>query len=529
MKIIIADDEPIAVESLVYMINKNFDNLEIAGTARTGKDAIELAIKTNPDIVIMDINMPGINGLDAIKRIKDINSNVCFLVITAYDYFDYAVESVALGVEDYLLKPVKEKEFVKTLKSIMDMVEDRSSRMQGILDQQEKLKLATPAIEASFIYSLCTFGENKSELNKYSNLLGYSDIGGYVLVLEFISKGDSQIDTHILGEKAYDEIRSILKLSCDCIVGPIMANQMIVYAFDDEYRTSYEQKVSSLKTVRKILRRLPDNKCSIFIGVGSYSNNIEDAKTSYNQAYNALHAIRNEENKAEDDPVSSHILHEDDIREISQASDTDFDKFIQEEFYSKIPHEKMTYLERKFDEIFSKLVLDKANSLSQLKNYMIGIVVEFSKRWEDAVKDNYSVLSLIMQASSEKDLYRISKQFVNEAIDSIYKSQKQKVNSIIEVADEYIEKNYNQSISLESVAKEVNLSSYYFSRFYKEETGINFSDKLSNVRIAKAKELLAKEDLSIKDVAFRVGFTDPNYFSKTFKKMTGLTASEYRN
>lgn len=102
------------------------------------------------------------------------------------------------------------------------------------------------------------------------------------------------------------------------------------------------------------------------------------------------------------------------------------------------------------------------------------------------------------------------------------------MNSIIEKANQYIEDHYKEEISLEDVAKEVNLSSYYFSRFYKEETGINFTDKLSNVRIEKAKELLKDKNLSIKDVCFMVGYMEPNYFSKIFKKVTGYTASDYK-
>lgn len=107
-KVIIADDEPIAVQSMEYMLNKNFDNIRIVGAARSGKDAIEKAYETYPDIILMDINMPGINGIEAMKQIREKNKNVKFIVVSAFDYFDYAVESVALGVIEYLLKPVKE-------------------------------------------------------------------------------------------------------------------------------------------------------------------------------------------------------------------------------------------------------------------------------------------------------------------------------------------------------------------------------------------------------------------------------------
>ena len=91
-----------------------------------------------------------------------------------------------------------------------------------------------------------------------------------------------------------------------------------------------------------------------------------------------------------------------------------------------------------------------------------------------------------------------------------------------------MEKHFSDDISLEDIAKEVNLSSYYFSRFYKSATGINFSDRLTGIRIEKAKDYLKGTELSIKEVSYMVGYTDPNYFSKMFKKITGCTASEYK-
>lgn len=530
MKILIADDEPIAVESLVYMIKRNFSQLDIVGTARTGKDAVEQTIKLHPDIVIMDINMPGLNGLDAIKKLRSINSSISFLIITAYDYFDYAAQSVSLGVEEYLLKPVNELKFVDTLNTIIRGVEERKEKMKELLDQQEKLELATPAIEASFIYSLCTFAENKRELEKYGNLLTGQNEGGYVLIIEFLNNKQDHIDAHILGEKVYNECRSVLKSTCNCIVGPAMANQIIVYVLDEEHRNNYEQKMSSIKLARKILRRALYTYPDIYIGIGKYYKEIKDAKISYAQAYNALISLHKMEGNKGEYPISTHILHDDDIRETQEILDVDynFDNLIEEEFFSKIPHEDEAYVERKFDEIFTQLASNENISLNVLKNYMICLIVGFAKRWENLIKDYYSVLNLIIQTPSKQELHRICKQFLNEVLGAICNSRKQKVNSIIEKANNFIEEHYSREISLDMVAREVNLSSYYFSRFYKEETGSNFSDKLSNVRIEKAKDLLSNEEISVKDVSYKVGFTDPNYFSKAFKKITGLTASEYR-
>ncbi|WMJ88664.1 response regulator [Anaerocolumna sp. MB42-C2] len=118
-KVLVVDDEPIAVESVVYMINKNFDSIDIIGTSRSGKDAIEKAYKFHPDIVFMDINMPGMNGLDVMKEIRLHIPNVSFIVISAYDFY---AESEAMGIEEYILKPVKETKFIETLNKALKKI-----------------------------------------------------------------------------------------------------------------------------------------------------------------------------------------------------------------------------------------------------------------------------------------------------------------------------------------------------------------------------------------------------------------------
>src|SRR4051794_28088382 len=102
-KILVADDENIVIESIKYIIEKNFDDVVIAGTARSGREAIEKAEALKPDLILMDIKMPGINGIDAIKEIKSSYSNALFIIISASEQFEFAKEAVNLGVFEYLL------------------------------------------------------------------------------------------------------------------------------------------------------------------------------------------------------------------------------------------------------------------------------------------------------------------------------------------------------------------------------------------------------------------------------------------
>lgn len=122
-RVLLVDDEPIAIDSLEYMLRKNRRDIEVVGKARSGRDAVEKAYNTRPDIVLMDINMPGINGLEAIRRIKETNSSAQFIITTAFDYFDYAVEAMELQATEYLLKPIREAKLLEVMEKVTAQVD----------------------------------------------------------------------------------------------------------------------------------------------------------------------------------------------------------------------------------------------------------------------------------------------------------------------------------------------------------------------------------------------------------------------
>ena len=136
-RILIADDEGLRLEGFKGVILAEFGEKCIVETAKTGRVVIEKAETFHPDIVFMDIHMPGINGIQAMREIRKFNNSALFYVISAYDKFDYAKEAISIGVEDYLLKPVNEEELNRVLKKISDelTVQWRSEREHQILKE----------------------------------------------------------------------------------------------------------------------------------------------------------------------------------------------------------------------------------------------------------------------------------------------------------------------------------------------------------------------------------------------------------
>ena len=152
--IMIADDEGIVLDSFTYLLNEEFGDSISIETAKTGRSVIELAERYRPDICIMDIRMPGINGIDAIKEIRKRNPGIIFIVISAYDKFGYAKEALSLGVMDYLNKPVDRQKFIDTIRKAMEQVDVREEKRAKELEILEKMETVTPIIENGLIYNL---------------------------------------------------------------------------------------------------------------------------------------------------------------------------------------------------------------------------------------------------------------------------------------------------------------------------------------------------------------------------------------
>lgn len=518
---LIVDDEPIALDSIEYIIKNNFDNLEVGGRARSGREAIEKAYNIRPDIVLIDIKMPGINGLEAIRKIKDLNPDVYFIIISAYDYFDYATEALSLGVVEYLLKPVKEIRLVDALKKAIDIISQKRTRISWELEMKEKFEIVIPALENGFINSICMFEDNTEELKNFSNLFELEGKGGYIMAIEFgereAGRIQNKISASVKTQSQYVDYRDILKSQCECLIGPIMFNRLIVYVLENPETDSFSLKLKAIKLAEEFSNKVRNIFGEVSIGIGRYYVDVLDAKKSFREAMQALQYL----SKSPD-----FILHIDDMIE-EFHEDTEFDEIIEHEIYVHASKGDLNSALVTFDSIFDQIVINTEN-LDEIKDKCIVLVVELSKRWEHIKYNFRRVLEKIMNAGSQSELRSILKKYIEKIIDKINISHQEKVNSIIETADEYMQKNYAKDITLDDIAREVNLSPYYFSRFYKEQSGVNFIDRLISIRIEKAKQYFEQTDLSLKEISGLVGYSDPNYFSKLFKKVTGYTATEYK-
>jgi two-component system response regulator YesN len=520
-RVLIVDDEPIALDSVEYIIKNTFKGLEVSGRARSGREAVEKAYNLRPDIVLIDIKMPGINGLEAIRKIREFSREVHFIIISAYDYFDYAIEAMNLGVVEYLLKPVKETKLIEAIEKTISSIDQKRKRISQELELKEKLEIIVPTLENGFIHSICMYEDNTEELVNFSRLFELENLRGYVMAIEFVEKETgglhNKISASVRTQNHYIDYRDILKSICQCIVGPIMLNRLIVYVLVSLSADSFSIKTSATRLAKDFSDRVRDTFGEVSIGIGRCYLDVVNAKKSYREAMQALQTLASSEDT---------ILHIDDMIEEYQDN-PDFEEKFERFIYSKAALGDLNSALVSFDNLYDQIASSES-SFEGVKDKCIVIVVGFVKRWGKVSKDYYKVLSEIMTSDDKKKLKNIMRVYIEKTINELTTSRQMKINSIIEKADKYLEENFTEDITLDDIARVVNLSPYYFSRFYKEASGRNFIDRLIAIRIDKAKFYFQNTDLSLKEVSGMVGYQDPNYFSKLFKKMTGYTATEYK-
>jgi len=182
--------------------------------------------------------------------------------------------------------------------------------------------------------------------------------------------------------------------------------------------------------------------------------------------------------------------------------------------------------------LFDWLVREYGDQPLKIKNKLLEIIfLVYRMAWESGMEEDTNEVFFLEKMLSMKDMSEVRlwcKRRVEHVAQQIRSSRENRAGTLTKKAKEYIDANYAKSITLEDVAREINVSPQYFSKLFKEETGKNFIDYLTNVRISAAKKLLSQGRLSIKEICYHIGYSDPNYFSRIFKKVVGVPPTEYK-
>ncbi|KAB3531117.1 response regulator transcription factor [Alkaliphilus serpentinus] len=524
IKLMIADDEHIVIESIKFIVEKFVDGIEVVGSAKSGREAIEKALILKPDIVFMDIHMPGINGMEAIRHIKDFNKEAIFVIISAYEYFQYAKEAVNLGVHEYLLKPINKNKVIETLKNLTQVIEGKRRAMEREMELMEKLNRILPHLEGQFLYSQL-FNSSSKDVMFYENVLGLNLQQGYIMVVSIdstVAEGkEENIKRSLEKQQLYEILRMELKNHCTSLVAPPLLDRIVAFISSNEESEEYETRNRGIDYAKKVSKAI-DKKITLDYRIGlGRSYDIELLSESYNEAYVAATY-----------PSEEKIIHYKDIDWTTPFVDS-YPQKREKYLLHNLQMGDMNGTVEAFEEIFLWLTTNGRGDKNYIKSKLIELFILTQRilpNYSDEGKDYYnSYLHLILEIEDLQELKLAYINYLKNTVRRLDEYRKRELRGLIAKAIKYIDDHYKQNISLDDVAKEINMSYHYFSKFFKDSTGKNFVDYLTELRIEKSKQILRDSSINIKEVCFEVGYNDPNYFSKIFKKITGITPTDYRN
>lgn len=526
-KIMLADDEGIVVDSLKFIIEKEFQGNCVIEFAKTGRSVIELAESFRPDIAIMDIQMPGINGIDAMREIRETNTHMVLIIMSAYDKFDYAKEAINMGVLEYLNKPVDREKIVQVLRRAMAMIDrEREKRSQDLLIR-EKMESVIPIIENGLIQNLLFHEPFEEDIENFKNLLGIREDYAYMAVLVCGETQEGNHMTNAVGasirvQNAYREIREITNAYLPGITGSGMANKIAICIPCSTPRMEYNERIRVIEKARELARKLKARTEITFrVGIGSVKR-MDEVAESYNEALNALVQTTNRVAHVDDAPVGVQyeenypIGNEKMLFELTEKGDVNGVVAEANRFFDWM------------EENYGEYMMDIKLKCIEFVLWAEHIFYESGGRsYHFRSRKDYLPTLLELKTLEEVRAWFVDR-MGNNCRNMGVKKESQSV-SVVEKARNYIDSHYNKKdISLDEVSRSVDISSYYFSKIFKEETGRNFVEYLTEIRMNRARELLAGTELSMKEICGEVGYSDPNYFSRIFKKHTGLTPTEYK-
>ncbi|MFZ5351423.1 MAG: response regulator transcription factor [Bacillota bacterium] len=525
LKLLIADDEYLVIDSLKMIIAKNIKDIDIVGTAVSGREAIEKAVELKPDIVFMDIHMPGIDGMEALRQIRTANSDIAFVILTAYDFFDYAKEAINLGVSEYLLKPINKQKVIETIEKLKENIKHKRKSLIRELELKEKLNRITPYIEEQFIsYHLFNIGTVR-DIEFYEDIFKVELKQGYAMTIllehfEGEIKEDS-IKLSIEKQNLYEAFRLELKRLCPCLIGNPLLDRITAFIPVEDELDTYEIRNRSIQIAKRIIDKVRVNTSLKYkIGIGRRYR-VDCLTKSFNEAYIAASV-----------PDGQGIMHFEDITPSNNDTDN-YPAHFESTFANRIVSCNIRGAMEVFKEIFFWLKNSYCSDTDKVKSRLIDLIFVTDKalpyKLADMSKMKQGYVTGILKSSSFEELESQFVQFLSDLSFELESRRKSELDGIIPNVLKYLDDNYYKNITLDDAAKRVNLSYHYFGKIFKDEVGKNFVDYLTELRIEKSMRFLSNSKISIKEICHKIGYNDPNYYCKIFKKITGMTPTEYRS
>lgn len=535
-KLIFADDEEEVRKGILEKIPWKELGFEVIGEAANGIEALEIAEKIVPDIVITDIKMPFMDGIKLCEKIKKRFRTAKVVILTGFDEFEYAQKAIKLSVDEYVLKPISSMELIEILSKMKIKLDEEAIQKKDFETLRDNYKKSLPILKEKFLDSLILNKLSKEDIvlkaNAYDIDINFNSFIVSVINMDIkniLSENDSE---HSINEKelinfaALNISEEILDKEEKHIMFTNSSYIIIIFCFNDTNKTKYIKKyLYILEQIKNSIEKYI--KAIASIGVGMIVSDITNIRLSYEGAVSALDYRfifgNNKPIYIEDvEPQCTNKLTFDEQKERSLLSALKIGN----------SHE--------IESIIHNLFIEISNAKASFKEYniyLLEMLTAILKAARDLNIDmdkifgnNYNPFVEIYKFNNLQDVENWVFSISQAIKDSILVERQDSCKMLVEKSTEYINENYGDSeLTIDKLCRHLHISPNYFSTIFKKETKQTFVNYLTNIRLEKAKELLKTTSLKTFEIARKVGYSEPNYFSYSFKKNLSISPSEYRN
>jgi two-component system response regulator YesN len=518
-RVIFVEDEIVTREGIRDNVDWAGNGFEFAGEASDGEMALQLLRTVKPDVLITDIKMPFMDGLQLCKIVRERMPGVQIVILSGHDEFEYAQKAIALGVKEYLLKPV-------TVRDLHEVLQHLSADLTRERAEQEKLKLLQEQVEENrailkerFMLKLVLGAMSSSEAIEKGQSLDLDLTARYYLVVILKARLSDRSDSF-----DYDEYRQIQQIVADQV-----ENNPDVFLLKKDWEefillmkgnaTDYleEERDFLLGRINQEMRR---TRYHLVAGVGSPKTRISQIYKSFIEAAVDIQNAVNDDLTGQKSPIDKSEILKIDKSAVETYLKTgvkaDFEAFFDAFIRPLGAAALKSYLIKNY--ILVDVILTTARFLHELGSDIDKVVDEFN-----------SIETILMSIHTVEQLKEQVKKILLPALDFRSNLASSHHRGMIHHIKEYIESRFmDPDMSLQEVAAKANLSPSHFCVIFAQEAGQTFKEYLTELRIKRAKELLRTTSLGATEISCRVGYSDPHYFSFVFKKNTNLSPTEFR-
>lgn len=509
--VFIADDELIIRQGLKCIIEWNELGFEIIGEAANGEDALRFIMANNPDVVMLDIRMPKLTGIDVVKEIRERGYKGKIIILSGYSEFKYAQAAIRYGVEYYLTKPIDEKELLETVQEIGQAL-SKEKEQRSVIDQyRDKARgmilydiFAGKANVASFDLVEMNLAASEYQVVIYEKYSHHADTMSYRFadLLKVTNEDNSSYENITI------ENNEIL----------LLKGSFILKKFE-EFLEHYERE-------QKPQTNSPLD--SLFITYGRVVYSVEDIHISYNEALRLLQRRFFCEHR-------QHTIGYSELPEVNHNKAYELSSEALQDYCERLIGYIQVAKRNQVAETLSELEKNlycSSNDIPEIKLFLtdlyLSIKEKISHLYHNADISFPGNTEIINQISEKYYLYEIIL-FFTEQFEMIMRAIGNPSSSgVMDDIIHYIEHNYMDNIKLETIAPLFGYNSSYLGKIFNKKVGMGFNMFIDQVRINQSKELLINTDLKVYEISEKVGYRNVDYFHTKFKKYVNQSPAEYR-